>query len=128
MKILLDTHAMLWFLEGDPRLGLAAAEAIAERDNEVYFSVASHWELCIKISLGKIGLAESWQSLLENAMRDSGIRWLDIAPVHCQNVVELPFHHRDPFDRMLIAQAVCETMVIATHDRHFGKYPATIVW
>jgi PIN domain nuclease of toxin-antitoxin system len=128
MNILLDTHAMIWFLEGAPQLGKTVETVIADRNNKVLFSVASHWELCIKVSIGKIALMDHWHVMLGRTMREIGIQWLPIDPNHSRTIVDLPFHHRDPFDRLLIAQALCEQLTVATHDAQIRKYPVPIIW
>lgn len=123
MKILLDTHVFLWFLEGNHKLSLPARKAIEERSNAVFFSAVSYWEICIKISLGKLRLAGNWQTTLKEQLAENSITWLSIKAEHMEEIIELPWHHRDPFDRLLIAQAVIESCTLCTTDRAFTSYP-----
>jgi len=128
MKLLLDTHALIWFISGDKRLGEQAQEAFLNRDNMLYFSKASLWEMTIKISLGKLVLAKNWLTAIEKEMISNGIQWLEIEIDHCKTLADLPFHHRDPFDRLLISQAISESMSIVSIDVQFSLYPLDIIW
>jgi PIN domain nuclease of toxin-antitoxin system len=128
MKLLLDTHALIWFISGDNRLGEQAKEAFLNSDNKLYFSKASLWEMTIKISLGKLVLSENWLAAIEKEMISNGIQWLEIEIDHCKTLADLPFHHRDPFDRLLISQAISETMAIISIDSQFSHYPLDIIW
>jgi PIN domain nuclease of toxin-antitoxin system len=128
MKLLLDTHALIWFISGDNRLGEQAKEAFLNSDNKLYFSKASLWEMTIKISLGKLVLSENWLAAIEKEMISNGIQWLEIEIDHCKTLADLPFHHRDPFDRLLISQAISETMTIISIDSQFSHYPLDIIW
>ena len=128
MILLLDTHALIWFFSGDSNLSEEAKEAFLNTENKLFFSKASLWEITIKISLGKLVLAERWLSILENEMESNGIQWLGIEIAHCKVLADLPFHHRDPFDRLLISQAISESMSIVSIDRQFSRYPLDIIW
>jgi len=128
MKLLLDTHALIWFISGDKRLGVLAKEAFLNQDNKLYFSKASLWEMTIKISLGKLVLAEHWLTAIEKEMISNGIQWLEIEIDHCKTLAALPFHHRDPFDRLLISQAMSESMSIISIDNQFCQYPPEVIW
>ena len=128
MKCLLDSHALLWFVADDPHLGDKARSLMEDPANELWFSVTSYWEICIKISLGKLCLMEDWETELDNAMERCGIRWLALKPEHAARLVPLPFHHRDPFDRILIAQAQAEGLTIVSRDGQFAAYPVAVVW
>ena len=128
MKLLLDTHAIIWFFTGDRRLGGQAREAFLDRDNKLYLSKASLWEMTIKISLGKLVLSEHWLASVEKEMLANGIQWLEIELDHCRTLADLPFHHRDPFDRLLISQAISESMSIISIDSQFSKYPPKVIW
>lgn len=127
MRLLLDTHAFIWFATGDAQLGPAAAAAIADPDNDVLLSAASVWEMAIKASLGKLVLAAPLHAIVA-AAADRRIAPLPISAAHALRVEGLPFHHRDPFDRLLIAQALEEHLAIATCDDAFGHYGVPIVW
>src|SRR5262249_7089883 len=105
MKLLLDTHAFLWFINDSAELSNNSKNLIEDVDNEVLLSVASLWEMAIKISLGKLTLAKSLNAFLSEQLVANGITLLNISVAHASEVAVLPFHHRDPFDRLLIAQA-----------------------
>ena len=122
-KLLLDTHAFLWWRSEPQRLEPAARSAIASAAI-AFVSVASAWEVAIKTALGKLRLPES----LEAGVDDSGFEKLMISFSHAEGVATLPHHHRDPFDRMLIAQARAENLVLVTHDRKFQPYEVDILW
>ena len=128
MKLLLDTHALIWFISGDSRLGEQAKKAFLTQDNRLYFSKASLWEMTIKISLGKLVLAEHWLTAVEKEMISNGIQWLEIEIDHCKTLAGLPFHHRDPFDRLLVSQAISESMSIVSIDDQLSHYPLDIIW
>ena len=128
MKLLLDTHALIWFISGDEKLGEQAKEAFLNQDNMLFFSKASLWEITIKTSLGKLVLAEHWLTAIEKEMTSNGIQWLDIEIDHCKTLAGLPYHHRDPFDRLLISQAISESMSIVSVDSQFSRYPLDVIW
>ena len=128
MKLLLDTHAFLWFLEGKEDLSRDAWSAILQEDNSLHFSLVSYWEICIKISLGRLALAAGWPRLFEREMRRNGIHWLELKQEHIRGIVDLPFIHRDPFDRLLIAQARHERCCIVTADGSIPKYDVKTIW
>ena len=128
MKVLLDTHAFLWLIQGDERVSREAEAIFLERDNELFFSTASYWEICIKQSLGRLGLTFGWQEILNTELAVNSVSWLDIKKAHCQGLLHLPQHHGDPFDRLLISQAVAENMVLLSADANIGKYSVKTVW
>ena len=128
MKILLDTHTLLWMLNADHRLSDSGKDIILDDKNELFFSVASYWEICIKKSLGKLKLKKNWEKIFNQELIYNGIRWIQIEPVHCLKVINLPFHHRDPFDRILIAQAIIGKMQILTKDKHIPRYNVKSIW
>lgn len=128
MKLLLDTHVFLWSIEEYTKLSNKASEAFLNADNELYLSAASYWEICLKQSLGKLGLAENWKKTLDREIAINAIKWLAIEKQHCQELAELPWLHRDPFDRLLIAQAQCEGMALLTADKHIRKYGISTIW
>jgi PIN domain nuclease of toxin-antitoxin system len=111
MRLLLDSHVFLWWKAADQRLSPAMVRAIAEAE-EVYVSAATAWELGLKVSLGKLRLPES----VEDGVLAAGFRELPVNFRHTREAVVLPPHHHDPFDRMLVAQALCEGLTIMTHD------------
>ena len=128
MKLLLDSHAFLWWVQGTPALGRRASAAIANPDNEVLLSLASCWELAIKISLGKLRLTQKLEAFLPEQLRLNAFSLLDVQLAHVIRVADLPFHHRDPFDRLLVAQALEDDLAIVSTDRVFRKYGVSIVW
>jgi PIN domain nuclease of toxin-antitoxin system len=97
-------------------------------DNHIFFSAISYWEICIKQSLGRLGLRGTWQPILDQELKANGIRWLGLEKHHCQAILQLPNIHRDPFDRLLIAQAQTENMALLTADSNIQQYPVTSIW
>lgn len=128
MKILLDTHAFLWLNAGDPALSDRARSTIEDGGNERYLSIASIWEIAIKVSLKKLDLTVDLTELVDEGAIASGIAVLDIAVAHARGVAHLPFHHRDPFDRLLIAQAKAEGLAIVGKDEAFDAYGVRRIW
>jgi PIN domain nuclease of toxin-antitoxin system len=130
VRLLLDTHAFLWFVGGDASLSAVARTAIEDAANEVFLSVASAWEVAIKVSLGKLKVdAPSVDAFFDEQMDANGFAYLAIDPPHVFRVAALPFHHRDPFDRLLIAQALEERMTLITREGPaFSPYGVAIAW
>ncbi len=128
MKVLFDTHMFLWFLEGNKSLSAHAAAVITNPDNALFFSAASYWEICIKISLKKLGLKKSWERIIEEVLLDNIIKWMNIKKEHMENIITLPWHHRDPFDRILIAQANVEKCTLLTSDENIRKYDLDTIY
>ena len=128
MKTLVDTHALLWLITDDRRLSPKAKEAFLDQENSLFFSAAGFWEICIKMSLGKLVLEPGWLEIVRNEMAANTIQWLPVEMSHCAELTKLPFHHRDPFDRMLIAQAIVEKMQVLSRDRQFTDYGIVRVW
>lgn len=122
MRLLLDTHTFLWFACGDQRLSDRAREAFLDGENDLFFSAASYWEICIKQSRGKLELASGWEGLVDRVLAANGISWLAIEKLHCQAILKLPNVHRDPFDRLLVAQAKAEGLTVLTTDPHIPLY------
>lgn len=123
MRLLLDTHAILWWLAHDPTLAPAAREAIEIPANDVYVSAASAWEISIKRALGKLNSPAD----LEGQLANHGFRPLPITIGHASAAGALPRHHSDPFDRMLVAQAMLETLVLVTRDARIGLYGVQVI-
>ena len=128
MRILIDTHALLWAMTGDVQLSAAARQAYLNADNDLFLSAVSFWEICLKVGLGKLSLSEGWSNAVEQELKANGIQWLPITVGHCLGIVKLPFHHRDPFDRMLVAQALTEDMSIMTADKQLSRYSIPCLW
>lgn len=128
MRLLLDTHAFLWWVEGSTELSRRATRAIGDAENECFLSVASCWEIAIKASLGKLKLDAPLEEFVPEQMAANRFGLLPIDFRHVARVATLPFHHRDPFDRLLIAQAGSEEMAVVSADRTFRRYGVRRVW
>jgi PIN domain nuclease of toxin-antitoxin system len=125
MRLLLDTHALIWWLAGDEALSLPAREAITDEDNSVFVSAASIWEITTKARLGKLSAIAAD---LETAAADQGFIGLPISLRHGHLAGALPGPHRDPFDRMLIAQAILDNLVLVSNERPFDAYGVGRLW
>ena len=128
MRLLLDTHVFLWWIGDDPRLSLAARDAITAAENVVFLSVASAWEISVKTRLGKLTLPCEVESFLPDQIQRNAISILPIGLAHALLVARLPFHHRDPFDRMLVAQAQAEKLTLVTADAAIRQYDVKLCW
>lgn len=128
MKILLDTHTFLWFIGGDSNLDSYARELIEDLNNERFLSVATIWEITIKYSLGRLSVPMPPSALIREHVWANSIDLLDVRPKHFDTLLALPFHHKDPFDRLLVAQAIAEEMVIVTADQGLSSYGGNVVW
>ncbi len=127
-RLLLDTHTFLWWVGDAPELKSTAKRAIADIKNECYLSVASCWEMAIKVSLGKLRLAKPMERFVTEQLTANGFALLSVDLRHAAKVEKLPFYHRDPFDRLLIAQALMEKLTIVSADRAFSKYGVKVLW
>ncbi|MCY4571228.1 MAG: type II toxin-antitoxin system VapC family toxin [Gemmatimonadetes bacterium] len=128
MIVLADTHALLWAIDTPEKLSGRARETLTDPRNHIWLSTVSLWEIAIKMSAGRIALGAEWRDLIESGRRALRARWLLVEPWHCHEVADLPWHHRDPFDRMLIAQAISEDMTLLTRDRAIGQYEVDVLW
>lgn len=128
MKILLDTHALIWFLGDKPELSLRAKATIEHPDTETIVSVASLWEIAIKSNLGKLELPEPFEALFPDQLDMNGFIQLPVRMQHLYELERLPKLHRDPFDRLLIAQARMENLILISRDSHFLSYDMPILW
>jgi PIN domain nuclease of toxin-antitoxin system len=124
LKLLLDTHAALWFLSGDDRLGEHARRHLTDDTNRVLLSAAVVWEIALKRALGKLVVPDEYLSLL----LDAGVQPLPVSLAHAAAVERLPPHHRDPFDRMLVSQATVEGGALVSRDAVLRPYDVTLVW
>lgn len=124
MKLILDTHAALWWLSDDDRIGSEAARQLTDDTNQVLLSAAVVWEVAIKRSLGKLHAPDDLVSTLLSA----GAQRLPVTLDHAGAVETLPWHHRDPFDRLLIAQALSEGATLISRDERFRSYGVSLVW
>lgn len=125
MRILLDTHTFLWFIAGSLNLSDAARILI---ENQRFLSIASVWEMSIKVSIGKLTFGMSISELIEREVYGNAIELLEIRPEHLDELVGLPFHHKDPFDRLIIAQSSVENIPVVTKDSAFGSYSINLLW
>lgn len=128
MRLLLDTHTLLWWVDDAPGLSRRARAAVADPENECLFSLASLWEMAIKASLGKLELPATIEAFVERHLVAGGFRALAIDVAHVARVAQLPFHHRDPFDRLLAAQALEEELAIVSRDPVFKSYGVRRIW
>jgi PIN domain nuclease of toxin-antitoxin system len=128
VRVLLDTQALVWYAFADPQLATTARAIIADPANEVLVSPASYWEIAIKVSLGKWQLHQPYPDLIDSLWTVYGFRILPITPEHTGRLIGLPFHHRDPFDRLLAAQALVEGVPRVSSDVVFEQYGVTRVW
>ncbi len=130
MRLLLDTHTLLWFYLGDAQLSRPARTLLEDTANTKFVSPASYWELAIKVSLGKYELTESYDEFIQHALFDNGFVILPIEPRHASRVVSLPHFkdHKDPFDRMLVAQSLVEDIPIVGVDDKLDLYGITRLW
>ena len=121
-RLLLDTHAFLWWLEGSSRLAAGARSSIADPHNEIVVSAASIWEIAIKLSIGKLTMRDEDARRLPEVIAECGFAELSISAAHAADVRALPMHHSDPFDRILVAQALAEELRIVTADPAIAAY------
>jgi len=128
VTLLLDMHAFLWFALDDPRLSKAASDLMREPSNELLFSVASCWEIAIKVSIGKYAIPDDFESFMKQQIKINGLTYQPITIPHLAIVRSLAFHHRDPFDRLLVAQALGEAVPILSVDERFDAYGVQRIW
>lgn len=128
MRVLLDTHTLLWFLAGDRRLNRHAHGLITNPANDVLLGVGSLWEIVIKASLGKLPLPEPFEELIPAQLEAERIAVLPIELRHLAALRRLPFHHRGPFDRLIIAQATAEGVPVISRDAVFEQYQIDVLW
>ena len=128
MRVLLDTNSFLWFISGSNRLSIDAQRFIADLDNQLVLSLASLWEIAIKISIGKLELLQPFDQLIPQQLKENDIHVMPIELSHLTKILGLPFHHRDPFDRLIIAQALTEGLSVISPDIVFSKYSVKLIW
>jgi PIN domain nuclease of toxin-antitoxin system len=129
VKVLLDTHAFLWWIADDPQLSPRARRILGAGANEVYFSAASGWEIAIKARLGRLSVAGAEVgSFVAEQVAANGFKVLPINLTHALKTYSLPDHHKDPFDRLLVAQAATEELALVSADRQLAAYKVRIVW
>ncbi len=128
MRVLLDTHAFLWWIADDDRLGANARETIGSADHEVFMSAASVWEIVTKTRLGRLPIPRPIEDFIASQLEANAFQPLAITIRHALELDGLPDLHRDPFDRMLVAQALAEEMPLVTGDQAVRAYPVTTIW
>ncbi|MDZ8091468.1 MAG: type II toxin-antitoxin system VapC family toxin [Nostoc sp. DedQUE05] len=128
MKFLLDTQAFLWFVLNDLALSQVACDLIVDPLNDILLSPASYWEIAIKVSIGKYQIPENFETWMEHQIYVNEFEILPIKVVHAAAIVTLPFHHKDPFDRLLVAQALTEKIPIVSVDTVLDNYAVTRYW
>lgn len=128
MRILLDTHAFLWLVMDDSKLSDRARSIFLDADSELLISAVTGFEIAIKYALGKLELAEPPRDFMENRIRNNALTQLPISLSHTYRLSHLPLHHRDPFDRLLISQALEEDIPVLSADSAFGFYDAEVIW
>lgn len=127
MRLLLDTHIFIWWADEPDKLSSTALSALEDKTNDLILSVVSIWEIQIKIQLGKLKLSQPLKELIESQQETNDLRILPIELAHVLALDALPFHHKDPFDRLLIAQSILEDMTLATVDQKFSAYPVKLL-
>ena len=128
MKLLLDTHTFLWFIGADPQLSAYARQLIEDPGNQRFLSIASIWEITIKSSLGRLIVPTPPSRLINDHVWSNSIALLAISSEHLDGVHALPYHHKDPFDRLMIAQAIHEGMTLVSKDQAFTAYNLPVIW
>ena len=128
MRALLDTNSFIWFISGSDRLSVNARNLIADIKNDLFLSVASLWEIAIKTSIGRLELLRPFDQLIPSQLEENAINILPIELNHLSQIIELPFHHRDPFDRLIIAQGMIEELPVISSDASFRMYPIEVIW
>jgi PIN domain nuclease of toxin-antitoxin system len=128
VRALLDTSAFLWFVSGSSELSAEARQCIASLDNDLFLSVASLWEIAIKASLGRLKLLSPFDQLIPELLVQNAITILPIEIPHLSKIIDLPFYHRDPFDRLIIGQSIAEDLPVITRDAAFNRYPVRLIW
>ena len=127
MDLLIDTHAVIWFITDDNKLPVNIRQLIEDKSNNCYISIASYWEIAIKSSLGRLDLNSNLSEIFR-IIEDSGFEILPITIKHILENANLKFHHQDPFDRIIIAQAIIEELSVISKDNEFEKYEISLIW
>lgn len=127
MRLLLDTHVFIWWADQQENLSVTALSALKDEANELLLSVASVWEMQIKVHLGKLKLSKSLRELVESQVETNDLKILPVELAHVLVLETLPFHHKDPFDRLLIAQSVQEELTLVSVDPEFPAYPVRLL-
>jgi PIN domain nuclease of toxin-antitoxin system len=128
VNLLLDTHAFLWFISGDAALSVKGRTLIENEENDKFVSIVSLWEIAIKTSIGKLPLAKPFDQLIPEQLELNGFDVLGLKIGHATKLAKLPFHHRDPFDRMLVAQCLAENLPLLSNDSTLDAYSINRLW
>ncbi len=128
MRLLIDTHALIWFCEGSPQLSSSARAAMEDETNQRFVSYATPWEMAIKLSLGKLSMQVDYGVVFPGVLEANGFNLLPSTLEHYKALIPLPRHHGDPFDRLIIAQALTEGLTVVTCDQHFPAYGVSLLW
>lgn len=128
MRALIDTSTFLWSISDSDKLSDNARQFIADLENDIFLSMASLWEIAIKTSLGKLELLLPFNRFIPDQLEQNTITVLPIEVQHLSKIIDLPFHHRDPFDRLIIAQSLAEQLPVITKDGAFSQYSVQLIW
>ena len=128
MKLLLDTHTLIWAVDEPRKLSSIVVQALEDRSNELLVSVGTVWEVSIKVGLGKLQLSLPYREWVTRAIAELGASVLALSIDHADRYATLPFYHRDPFDRLLIAQSLCEDIALVSRDTAFDQFSLTRLW
>ncbi len=127
MNLLIDTHAIIWFITDDKKLPSKTKQLIEDRKNNCFISLATFWEIAIKYSIGRLDLNADLEKIFQ-IIEDTGFEILPISTTHILENATLEFHHQDPFDRLIIAQALIENLTVVSKDNQFKKYKVELIW
>ncbi len=125
---LLDTHTIIWMIDNPEKLSTKVATILLNEKNSLYYSMVSIWEIAIKVSIGKLELADNWHEVFQNELLYNRVLALSIDWQQIARIEQLPFYHRDPFDRMILAQAQSQKLCILSKDSVFEKYNVNVIW
>jgi PIN domain nuclease of toxin-antitoxin system len=128
MHLLVDTHVLIWVSENDPQLSNTAKLALESPTNSKYVSIATFWEMAIKINIGKLRLSKPLATIISDVLSNEDITLLPIEPKHVLFIESMTLYHRDPFDRVLIAQAICEDFILVSNEVLFDQYGLKRLW
>jgi PIN domain nuclease of toxin-antitoxin system len=128
MKYLLDTCTFIWFVSNSPELNITAKNIIEDEYSEIFLSIISIWEMSIKNSIGKLEFTKPFEEFIQSQIELNEIEILELSQEHIFKVNVLPFHHKDPFDRLIISQSIVENLPVISVDLEFGKYPIKLIW
>ncbi len=128
MRLLLDTHTLLWAVNDDARLSEQARALLEDTENSLFLSVVSLWEIAIKVTIGKLNLNSSFDNFVARGVVAKGVVLLPITEAHLSALVTLPLHYRDPFDRLIVAQALTEDLTLLSRDGNLTDYGVKLLW